>query len=326
LADLAPSAALPSETSLAAEFGVVRNTVRRALAQLEREGLIVTLPGRGRVASESAGTTVTSYRRIAEDLRQQIASSELTTGQRMPSEPELMRRYGVSRGTVRQGLALLEAAGLVTAVHGIGRLWTWRDAALWAKSSHAGYSRLVKIAAKARELARSLLEPELPRRWAHSRGVAGQAVALRRLLSQYADLLEAAAWLHDIGYASPLAVAGFHPLDGARHLRETGFGDRTLWTLVAHHTCAEIEAEVRGLGEVLAAEFPLSEVDPFLVAALTYCDMTIGPDGNPLTVDQRITEILSRYGPDDVVRRAIAQATPILCRQTAEISAALEAV
>jgi DNA-binding GntR family transcriptional regulator len=121
LADLAPGSALPSETSLAAEFGVVRNTVRRALAELERDGLIVTLPGRGRVTSEPAATTAAGYRRIAEDLRQQITSGELATGQRMPSEAELMRRYGVSRGTARQGLALLEATGLVTAVHGKGR-------------------------------------------------------------------------------------------------------------------------------------------------------------------------------------------------------------
>jgi putative nucleotidyltransferase with HDIG domain len=182
----------------------------------------------------------------------------------------------------------------------------------------------VKIAAGACELARSLLESELPVRWAHSRGVAGQAVALARLVPAHADLLEAAAWLHDIGYARPVAVTGFHPLDGARRLRDTRFGDQTLWTLVAHHTCAQIEAEARGLGDVLAAEFPLGDVDPLLVAALTYCDMTTGPDGNPLDVGERITEILSRYGPEDVVHRAIAQATPILCRQTAQIAAALE--
>lgn len=115
---------MPSETSLAAEFGVVRNTVRRALVELERDGLIVTLPGRGRVSRESAGTAGTTsagYRRIAEDLRQQITSGALATGQRVPSEAELMRRYGVSRGTARQGLAVLEAAGLVRAVHGKGR-------------------------------------------------------------------------------------------------------------------------------------------------------------------------------------------------------------
>lgn len=182
------------------------------------------------------------------------------------------------------------------------------------------------IAAGACELARSLLEAELPRRWAHSRGVAGQAVALARLVPEHADMLEAAAWLHDIGYASPLALTGFHPLDGARRLRDTRFGDPALWTLVAHHTCAQIEAEARGLGEVLAAEFPIGEVDPFLVAALTYCDMTTGPDGTPLTVEERITEILSRYHPEDVVHRSIAHATPILCRQTAQIAAALDAV
>lgn len=166
----------------------------------------------------------------------------------------------------------------------------------------------------------------MPVRWAHSRGVAGQAVAVARVVPEHAGVLEAAAWLHDIGYASPLAVTGFHPLDGARRLRDSRFGDRTLWTLVAHHTCAQIEADARGLGEVLAAEFPLGEVDPFLVAALTYCDMTTGPGGEMVTVDERITEILSRYGPEDVVHRAIARATPILRRQAAGIAAALGAV
>lgn len=100
---------------------MVRNTVRRALGELERDGLIVTLPGRGRVTSEPAGTTVAGYRRIADELRQQIASGLLAPCHRVPSEAELMRRYGVSRGTARQGLALLEAAGLVRAVHGKGR-------------------------------------------------------------------------------------------------------------------------------------------------------------------------------------------------------------
>jgi putative nucleotidyltransferase with HDIG domain len=183
----------------------------------------------------------------------------------------------------------------------------------------------VTITAEARELARSLLEAELPRRWAHSRGVAGQALALARVVGEHAELLQAAAWLHDIGYASPLVVAGFHPLDGARHLRETGFGGPALWTLVAHHSCARIEAELRGLGEILASEFSIGGVEPFLVAALTYCDMTTGPDGTPLEVEQRITEILSRYPPENVVHRAIERAAPTLRRQTAEIAAALAA-
>jgi hypothetical protein len=47
------------------------------------------------------------------------------------------------------------------------------------------------------------------------------------------EILVAAAWLHDIGYAPGLAETGFHPLDGARWLRTAGFGDR-LAGLVAY--------------------------------------------------------------------------------------------
>jgi hypothetical protein len=176
----------------------------------------------------------------------------------------------------------------------------------------------------ARELCRSLLEVELPRRWAHCQGVAGQAAAIRRVLGDQAGMVEAAAWLHDIGYASPLIVSGFHPLDGARYLRDQGFGDRRLWMLVAHHTCALVEAEERGLAEELAAEFPISAVAPFAVAALTYCDMTTGPDGQRVGVDERIAEILDRYPPEHVVHRSIARAAPQLRAQTAEVSAILD--
>ena len=35
-----------------------------------------------------------------------------------------------------------------------------------------------------------------------------------------ADLLEAAAWLHDIAYAPGLTVTGLHALDSARYRRD----------------------------------------------------------------------------------------------------------
>lgn len=175
----------------------------------------------------------------------------------------------------------------------------------------------------ARDLCRSLLAAELPRRWAHCQGVARQAGAIGPTLGQDAELVVSAAWLHDIGYATPLVDSGFHPLDGARYLRDHRLGGRALWTLVAHHTCAQIEADERGLGEVLAAEFPIGDVHPSAVAALTYCDMTTGPDGQPVDVEQRIAEILTRYPPDDVVHRSIARAAPSLRAQVAEVSALL---
>lgn len=174
-----------------------------------------------------------------------------------------------------------------------------------------------------RELCRSLLEAEQPRRWAHCQGVARQAAAICDAVGDHGPAVESAAWLHDIGYAAPLVDSGFHPLDGARYLRDSGFGTRPLWTLVAHHTCALVEAEERGLDQVLAAEFPAGDADPFAVAALTYCDVTTGPDGHPVDVDERIAEILTRYGPDHVVHRSITRAAPSLRAQVAEVTATL---
>jgi hypothetical protein len=68
--------------------------------------------------------------------------------------------------------------------------------------------------------ARALLEQALPRRWAHVQGVAARARNLAPALGQDAGMLEAAAWLHDIGYLPELATTGLHGLDGARYLRD----------------------------------------------------------------------------------------------------------
>ena len=92
---------------------------------------------------------------------------------------------------------------------------------------------------------------------------------------------------------------------------------------MAHHTGASIEAEERGLADELAAEFPIGDADLSALAALTYCDMTTGPDGQPVDVEHRIAEILTRYPPDHVVHRSISRAAPSLRAQVAEVSALL---
>lgn len=52
-------------------------------------------------------------------------------------------------------------------------------------------------------LSESMLAEPLPRRWAHSLGVAKRARSLSPILGRDADLLEAAAVLHDVGYSPP---------------------------------------------------------------------------------------------------------------------------
>jgi hypothetical protein len=173
----------------------------------------------------------------------------------------------------------------------------------------------------AAELAGKLLEVPLPRRWAHVQGVAARARSLAPILGPNADLLEAAAWLHDIGYSPELAETGFHPLDGARYLRDVEHADLKLCSLVAHHSCAILEAEERGLAADLAREFPLPDAN--LNDALAYCDMTTTPTGRIVSVDSRIAEIVKRYGPDDVVTRFIKRAEPKLVSSVARTSARL---
>jgi putative nucleotidyltransferase with HDIG domain len=157
-------------------------------------------------------------------------------------------------------------------------------------------------------LSESLLSDLLPRRWAHSLEVAKRARSLRPILGDDAELLEAAAMLHDIGYSPAIATTGFHPLDGARFLRDQDGADERVVRLVAHHSCALLEAEERGLRQELEEEFELER--PVLVDALIYCDMTTTPDGTRTTPVARLDEIVQRYGPDTIVGRFIQRAAP----------------
>lgn len=117
----APGTRLPSEAALCAEFSVARNTVRRALSALQDEGLITVRPGLGRFIQDDATRPRTRSEQIAANLRHQIETGRFQPGEALPSEARLSERYGVSRSTARAALIALEAAGLVTCVHGKGR-------------------------------------------------------------------------------------------------------------------------------------------------------------------------------------------------------------
>lgn len=158
--------------------------------------------------------------------------------------------------------------------------------------------------------ARSLLAHTLPRRWAHTQGVAAAARTVVPALSGQADLLVAAAWLHDIGYAPGLHGTGFHQLDGARYLRDVEHAAPLLCRLVAHHSCAVIEAAERGLAADLLREFQPAPAD--LADALIYSDMTTSPGGQPTPVEQRLAEIQARYGHGHLVSWSISKAAPQL--------------
>jgi len=138
-------------------------------------------------------------------------------------------------------------------------------------------------------------------RWRHVAAV-GEVAESLRASAGVADLVVAAAWLHDLGYGR-VARTGFHPLDGATYLQEAG-APAALVGLVAHHTGAAFEAEERGLADELAV---LPHPDPAELDVLTFIDLCTAPDGTPILPEARITEIGGRYDSDHPVHRAVVR-------------------
>ncbi|WP_316740047.1 GntR family transcriptional regulator [Streptomyces sp. MK7] len=60
------------------------------------------------------------YQQVAAAIREAILSGEFAPDSLLPSEAQLMTRYGVSRPTVRNAIAALRAEGLIDVRHGKG--------------------------------------------------------------------------------------------------------------------------------------------------------------------------------------------------------------
>ncbi|MCO6187616.1 GntR family transcriptional regulator [Rhizobium sp. L1K21] len=76
---------------------------------------------------------------IASVLEQEIRSGVLGFGDRLQSESELVRRFSVSRNTLRKGLEELNSRGLITTKVGIGSFVTFNgktieDVSGWSKA------------------------------------------------------------------------------------------------------------------------------------------------------------------------------------------------
>jgi hypothetical protein len=140
-------------------------------------------------------------------------------------------------------------------------------------------------------LSRELLASE-GTRLAHVRTAGFVASRLAVLFDpEEAELLVAAATLHDIGYSQRIAHTGFHPLDGGVFLRAEGYPDR-LARLVAHHSLAVLTADEHGIHD-LVEQFPREE--GLLADALAYADMHSAPDGQIIPAERRLADIARRH-------------------------------
>jgi GntR family transcriptional repressor for pyruvate dehydrogenase complex len=92
------------------------------------------------------GSTVRppAYQLLADELRADITSGRLQPGERLPPEPELCVKTGVSRSTVREALRLLASQHLIITTRGVtgGSFVSHPDAEQLADGLTAGFTLL----------------------------------------------------------------------------------------------------------------------------------------------------------------------------------------
>ncbi|MEV6101034.1 HD domain-containing protein [Nocardia sp. NPDC051981] len=168
-----------------------------------------------------------------------------------------------------------------------------------------------------------LLAPLTDSRRAHTIAVGRKVASIAGAIPGHLrDETVTAACLHDVGYGYP--VLGFHPIDGAQLLAARGYS-RIACHLVAFHSASRIEAEVRGISPDVFDPFVLEEISGIDVASdfVWWADMSTGPTGDPVTIDQRLADIRVRYPDGSIVRTAIDRAEPLLRAAVQRVSALL---
>lgn len=65
------------------------------------------------------GNSVTAGDRVEGELRRLIESGQVRPGDRLPPEPELLERFGVSRNTLREAIRALAGQGLLVLKRGV---------------------------------------------------------------------------------------------------------------------------------------------------------------------------------------------------------------
>ncbi|HZN71729.1 MAG TPA: FCD domain-containing protein [Micromonosporaceae bacterium] len=68
---------------------------------------------------DAQAVRATAYQLLAEDIRAEITSGRLRPGDRLPTEPQLCVRSGLSRSTVREALRLLASQHLIVTTRGV---------------------------------------------------------------------------------------------------------------------------------------------------------------------------------------------------------------
>jgi len=128
---------------------------------------------------------------VADNIRAQIVRGELSEGDFLPPEGQLMDSLGISRPTLREAFRILEAEGLISVVRGSRTGAKVHKPSVDLVSRYAGYVLQLQgttIADLYR--ARLAIEPTVVR-WLAAKNEPETIARLRGLLAEMAELLDA---------------------------------------------------------------------------------------------------------------------------------------
>ncbi|MGB9858263.1 MAG: FadR/GntR family transcriptional regulator [Dictyoglomaceae bacterium] len=78
---------------------------------------------------------------VQEQIKQYIVNKKLSPGDKLPSEAELSKEFGISRSTIREALRALEALGILSSQHGSG--WYFKSFSFDILAGNLAYSLLL---------------------------------------------------------------------------------------------------------------------------------------------------------------------------------------
>jgi GntR family transcriptional regulator, transcriptional repressor for pyruvate dehydrogenase complex len=127
-----------------------------------------------------------AYEQVAVQLRELIAAGQTKPGERLPTEADLAKSFGVSRTTVREALRVLTSEGLIETSRGItgGSFVKRLDAAHVSEFLRSGLSVLVGTdGIQIADVLEARLALEVPAaRWAAERRTEDELAALERAI------------------------------------------------------------------------------------------------------------------------------------------------
>lgn len=129
---------------------------------------------------------------------------------------------------------------------------------------------------------------------------------------EWKPLLIQTAYLHDIGYSEHLNQHNFHPLDGAVFAQEMSISKPVIAAVLFHSDAYTSVKHIRpDLLETYSRNYYLlDKTDHAFIDFITYCDIHTSPIGKKITLEERVQDVVRRYGEGHEVSNMMLLSQP----------------